>query len=78
MSEPAPGLWRSAFMVELLELAAKCRQKADKCRLRSQNASVAMLKMEWMALAEQWQSLADDTVLVSLVNPASGTASSRQ
>jgi hypothetical protein len=64
-------------MVELLELAAKYRQKADKCRLRSQSASAAMLKMEWMVLAEQWQTLADDAVLVSLVNPAGGYSSSR-
>jgi hypothetical protein len=61
-------------MVELLELAAKYRQKADECRLRSQNGSAAMLKMEWMALAEQWQKIADDVVLASLVSPSGGSS----
>jgi hypothetical protein len=72
--KPIPGLWRSAFMVEVLELAAQYRRKADECRLRSQNASAAMLEMEWMALAEQWQVLADDAVLVSLVSPSGSTS----
>jgi hypothetical protein len=65
-------------MVEVLELAAQYHRKADECRLRSQNASAAMLKMEWTALAEQWQALADSAVLVSLVNPSGGISPSGQ
>jgi hypothetical protein len=56
-------------MSDRLDLPANYRRKADECRMRAEVAGDAMTRMEWLQLAEQWQTMADDSVIVSLVSP---------
>jgi hypothetical protein len=57
-------------MSDRLDLPASYRRKADECRMRAKVAGDAMTRMEWLQLAEQWQTMADDTVIVSLISPS--------
>jgi hypothetical protein len=76
--KPLPGYGISTPMVELLDLADRFRRKADECRSRAQNATSSIVKKEWTALGEQWQALADDIGLVSMINPSGWSPRSRK
>ena len=62
-------------MIDPYDLASSYRRRADECQWHARRTENEMTRMEWTALAEQWQKLADDTILNTMISPsaANGT-----